>query len=545
MVVFTGHPRPHEALKGRMAGGGVEENLQAGASGRLARRPLALACARVAARVKPLATLCSEKGTGGDKSAVCPHDVQRRDSRVGPSSGGGRKRVVPGFIRQVGRLEGPRSLGVAAGGADVSPAAPRRRRPSRITATPARSISPRASTARRARAWSRTASRCRAAAASISSASPITSPAAPITRTRTSTTSAVGMASWYGDAFHGRKTANGEIYDKNALSAAHPTMPLPSYARVTNLQNGYSVIVRVNDRGPYAAGRVMDVLVARRRRARLQAHGHGACEGRICRPRAARRLRRQRIAGDAEDRRRARPQIGGAQTHGRRGGLAAGLAVRLQRRAAAAAAARLRRSRRGRAAEPPPPPAPPPPPRRDAEKVDIQVADAEETSVVLRVAAPLPPVRPYDLGGVREASVVAAAAAPQRRPTAPSTSPSPARRTTTRSPACCGAGRPARCWTTATIDCRRLPGLARCADEGRAGDSSAVERAPMRWPRMASSPSLAVARRAGADDVDLGQIRAARGLRHRRRRCSTRAATNRWRRPRRRSSWSPRSCSTS
>ncbi len=69
----------------------------------------------------------------------------------------------------------------------------------------------------------------------------------------------VGMASWYGDAFHGRKTANGEIYDKNALSAAHPTMPLPSYARVTNLGNGYSVIVRVNDRGPYASGRVMDV----------------------------------------------------------------------------------------------------------------------------------------------------------------------------------------------------------------------------------------------------------------------------------------------
>lgn len=69
----------------------------------------------------------------------------------------------------------------------------------------------------------------------------------------------VGMASWYGDAFHGRRTANGEIYDKNALSAAHPTMPLPSYARVTNLQNGHSVIVRVNDRGPYHAGRVMDV----------------------------------------------------------------------------------------------------------------------------------------------------------------------------------------------------------------------------------------------------------------------------------------------
>ena len=70
---------------------------------------------------------------------------------------------------------------------------------------------------------------------------------------------AVGMASWYGAAFHGRRTANGEIYDMASLSAAHPTMPLPSYARVTNLGNGYSVIVRVNDRGPYHAGRVMDV----------------------------------------------------------------------------------------------------------------------------------------------------------------------------------------------------------------------------------------------------------------------------------------------
>jgi rare lipoprotein A len=71
--------------------------------------------------------------------------------------------------------------------------------------------------------------------------------------------SAVGMASWYGAAFRGRRTANGEIYDTASLSAAHPTMPLPSYARVTNLENGYSIIVRVNDRGPYHAGRVMDV----------------------------------------------------------------------------------------------------------------------------------------------------------------------------------------------------------------------------------------------------------------------------------------------
>ena len=69
----------------------------------------------------------------------------------------------------------------------------------------------------------------------------------------------VGMASWYGSDFHGRKTANGEVFDRGSISAAHPTMPLPSYARVTNLRNARSIVVRVNDRGPYHGGRVMDV----------------------------------------------------------------------------------------------------------------------------------------------------------------------------------------------------------------------------------------------------------------------------------------------
>lgn len=68
-----------------------------------------------------------------------------------------------------------------------------------------------------------------------------------------------GLASWYGPNFHGRLTANGEIYDQFHLSAAHPTFPLPSYARVTNKKNGKSVIVRVNDRGPFAHGRIIDV----------------------------------------------------------------------------------------------------------------------------------------------------------------------------------------------------------------------------------------------------------------------------------------------
>src|SRR3982074_3833008 len=68
-----------------------------------------------------------------------------------------------------------------------------------------------------------------------------------------------GMASWYGDDFHGRLTANGEVFDMGSLTAAHPTLPMPCYARVTNLGNGKSLIVRVNDRGPYHGNRLIDV----------------------------------------------------------------------------------------------------------------------------------------------------------------------------------------------------------------------------------------------------------------------------------------------
>ncbi len=68
-----------------------------------------------------------------------------------------------------------------------------------------------------------------------------------------------GIASWYGTKFHGRKTANGEIYDMNTLTAAHRTLPLPSFVRVTNLENGRSLILRVNDRGPFARGRIIDI----------------------------------------------------------------------------------------------------------------------------------------------------------------------------------------------------------------------------------------------------------------------------------------------
>lgn len=69
----------------------------------------------------------------------------------------------------------------------------------------------------------------------------------------------VGTASWYGEYFQGRDTASGEPYDMYALTAAHPTLPLGSFVRVTNLRNGRSVVVRVNDRGPVVEGRIIDV----------------------------------------------------------------------------------------------------------------------------------------------------------------------------------------------------------------------------------------------------------------------------------------------
>ena len=90
---------------------------------------------------------------------------------------------------------------------------------------------------------------------------------------------AEGLASWYGDDFHGRLTANGEIYDMNAISAAHPTMPMPSYARVTNLATGRSLIVRINDRGPYHANREIDV--SSKAAELLGFKGHGVARVRV------------------------------------------------------------------------------------------------------------------------------------------------------------------------------------------------------------------------------------------------------------------------
>ena len=87
-----------------------------------------------------------------------------------------------------------------------------------------------------------------------------------------------GLASWYGRMFHGRKTASGETYDMFAMTAAHKTLPLPSYVKVTNVKNGLSVVVRVNDRGPFHAGRIIDLSYAAAARIGIAAAGSGLVE---------------------------------------------------------------------------------------------------------------------------------------------------------------------------------------------------------------------------------------------------------------------------
>jgi rare lipoprotein A len=87
-----------------------------------------------------------------------------------------------------------------------------------------------------------------------------------------------GVASWYGRRFHGQKTSTGETYDMYKMTAAHPTLPLPSYARVTNVATGKSVIVRVNDRGPFLHERIIDLSYAAASRIGIAQNGSGLVE---------------------------------------------------------------------------------------------------------------------------------------------------------------------------------------------------------------------------------------------------------------------------
>ena len=118
----------------------------------------------------------------------------------------------------------------------------------------------------------------------------------------------VGLASFYGNKFHGRRTSNLEVYDMYAFTAAHKTLPLPSFARVTNLANGRSVIVRVNDRGPFHDGRIIDLSYAaavklgvdRTGTARVEVRGLGPGErGRCVGHRSRRHRMRRALAGRA------------------------------------------------------------------------------------------------------------------------------------------------------------------------------------------------------------------------------------------------------
>jgi len=87
-----------------------------------------------------------------------------------------------------------------------------------------------------------------------------------------------GIASWYGNKFHGHKTSNGEIYDMYAMTAAHKTLPIPCYLQVTNLKNGRSVTVRVNDRGPFHENRIIDLSYSAAKKLGITAEGTGLVE---------------------------------------------------------------------------------------------------------------------------------------------------------------------------------------------------------------------------------------------------------------------------
>lgn len=93
-----------------------------------------------------------------------------------------------------------------------------------------------------------------------------------------------GVASWYGPGFHGKKTATGEIFDMYAMTAAHKTLPIPSYAQVTNLENNRSIIVRINDRGPFVGNRELDLSYAAAKTLDMDEGGTGAVEIKVISP---------------------------------------------------------------------------------------------------------------------------------------------------------------------------------------------------------------------------------------------------------------------
>lgn len=210
--------------------------------------------------------------------------------------------------------------------------------------------------------------------------------------------SGVGLASWYGSDFHGRRTANGEVFDQMSISAAHPTMPLPSYARVTNLRNQHSIIVRVNDRGPYHANRVMDV--SQQVAEALEFRRSGTARVRVD------YVGRAALAGSDDRKLLATLRTDGAPAGLQRDGAAVETAVAQHEapapvRVAATQAVPIQSA-----------PVQPLPVRRNATEIDDDesTASTAPASAPVKIAkAPLPRSRPFDLGTIPGAGVPIAA----------------------------------------------------------------------------------------------------------------------------------------
>jgi rare lipoprotein A len=237
--------------------------------------------------------------------------------------------------------------------------------------------------------------------------------------------SVIGMASWYGAAFHGRRTANGEVYDMSSLTAAHPTMPLPSYARVTNLSNGYSVIVRVNDRGPYHGGRVMDV--SSRTADVLNFKGAGTARIKV------EYVGRAPMEGSDDQ-----TLLASLRTDGSPANLN-GYSTPAETMVASSDPAPTPFAALFQSPPSQPAPEPPPPAQPEREAQPVRVAEAEPPAdvpeappvVALRqphTPVPLPPPRPFDLGAAQGGAGAVATAPSSRVAQSPQASILPPRR---------------------------------------------------------------------------------------------------------------------
>lgn len=204
-----------------------------------------------------------------------------------------------------------------------------------------------------------------------------------------------GIASWYGPAFHGRLTANGEVFDRYSIAAAHPTLPLPSYARITNLQNDRSMIVRVNDRGPYHGKRILDV--SQRAAEALEFKHMGVARVRV------EYLGRASTRGSDD-----RKLLATLRTDGRPAAFPGASATMVADAGEAAAPPRALAYREA-------PPASP-----EAETRPVVVAGAATLVGQPLVNVPIPPERPFDLGTIPNAATPVpgpvAQLAPPRRP---------------------------------------------------------------------------------------------------------------------------------